>query len=169
MTISTLEDMFVYQLEEMYYVENELVGVLGDFTSDANTGQLRTAFQEHQEETRTHIKRIESVFDALDRQPQQRESRVFDALVEERSEFRSEAQNEELHDLFDIQAGMKTERIEMTGYQGLIALAKKMDYDDDDVVDPLQDNLSSERSAFHELQGLSEGSKLKSMVSRLIS
>lgn len=63
---------------------------------------------------------------------------------------------------------MKTERMEMTGYQGLLTLANKIGYDDD-VTEPLEDNLSSERSAFHELQGLSKGSKLKSMVGKLMS
>lgn len=164
----TLEDMFVYQLEEMYYVEDRLVEVLDDLASDANNDKLRSGFGDHQEETREHVERIRRTFDALDRQPEKRESKVLEALVEEREEFRAETSNEELRDLFDIQAGMKTERIEMTGYQGLLTLAKKLDYGYD-VTEPLEDNLSSERSAFHELQGLSQGSKLKSMVNQLMS
>ena len=168
MAIQSLEDMFVYQLEEMYYVENRLVDVLDDLATQANNDRLARGFQDHREETREHVEYLEQVFDALGRTPERRESRTLEALVDEREEFRSETSNEGLRDLFDIQAGMKTERMEMTGYQGLLTLAKKLDYGDD-VTEPLEDNLSSERSAFHELQGLSQGSKLKSMVSQLMS
>lgn len=168
MAIQSLEDMFVYQLEEMYYVENRLVDVLGKLATEANNDKLAKGFQDHREETREHVERLERVFEALGRPTDRRESEVLEALVDEREGFRAETSNDELRDLFDIQAGMKTERMEMTGYQGLLTLAKKIEYGDD-VTEPLEDNLSSERSAFHELQGLSRGSKLKSMVGRLMS
>lgn len=168
MATQSLDDMFVRQLEEMYYVEDRLVEVLGDLASDASNDKLQKGFEDHQEETREHVERIERVFDVLDRQPEKRESKVLEALVKERSEFHNETSSEELKDLFDIQAGMKTERIEMTGYQGLLTLAKKLDYSRD-VAELLEDNLSAERSAFRELEGLSQGSKLKSMVGQLMS
>lgn len=166
MTVQTLEDMFVRQLEEMYYVEERLVEVLGDLESDASNDKLRKGFADHREETREHVQRLERAFDELGRDPSRRESRVLEALVEERESFREETTDDELRDLYDVQAGMKTERMEMTGYQGLITLADKLDHDDD-VTEPLEDNLSSERSAFRELEALSKGSKLKSMISKL--
>lgn len=166
MTVQTLEDMFVRQLEEMYYVEERLVEVLGDLESDASNDKLGKGFADHREETREHVDRLERAFDELGRDPSRRESKVLEALVEEREAFREETTDDELRDLYDVQAGMKTERMEMTGYQGLITLADKLDYDDD-VTEPLEDNLSSERSAFRELEALSKGSKLKSMISKL--
>lgn len=166
MTVQTLEDMFVRQLEEMYYVEDRLVEVLGDLESDASNDKLRKGFADHREETREHVQRLERAFDELDRDPSRRESKVLEAMIEEREAFREETTDDELRDLYDVQAGMKTERMEMTGYQGLITLADKLDYDDD-VTEPLEDNLSSERSAFRELEALSKGSKLKSMISKL--
>lgn len=167
MPVQTLEDMFVRQLEEMYYVEDRLVEVLGELAADADNETLREGFQDHREETRAHVERVEQVFDAIGRPPEKRESEVLRALISERESFHDEASGGELRDLFDMQAGMKTERIEMTGYQGLLSLAKKLDYGDE-VTEPLEDNLSSERSAFRELEGLSQGSKLKSMVGQLI-
>lgn len=91
---------------------------------------------------------------------------MLDALVEEHDSF-VEASDEQLHGLYDMQAGMKTERIEITAYQGLLLLAGKLDYSDE-VTDPLEDNLSEEKSALRELEGLSKGSKIKSMFSQLI-
>lgn len=62
-----------------------------------------------------------------------------------------------------MRAGTKTERFEITGYEGILLLAKKFDLDDD-VTDPLEDNLSEEKSTLRELEGLSKGSKLKSIL-----
>lgn len=168
MSVRSLQDLFVYQLEEMYYVEDRLVDVLGQLATDATDEKLQKGFKDHQSETREHVERLEEVFEEIGRKPDKRESKVLEALIEEREEFRREMGSDELGDLFDIQAGMKTERIEMTGYQGLLTVAKKADYDDD-VTEPLEDNLSSERSAFHELESLSKGSKLKSMLGKLMN
>lgn len=91
---------------------------------------------------------------------------MLDALVEEHEEFVEKSDNEQLHDLYDMQAGMKTERVEITAYQGLLMLAGKLDYSDE-ITDPLEDNLSDEKSALRELEGLSKGSKIKSMIDQL--
>lgn len=166
MALNTLEDMFVFQLEEMYYIENQLVDALDEMASDATNDKLEKGFEEHREETREHVRRVEEAFDALGRQPNRRESMVLDALIQERQQFHQEARDEHLRDLFDTVAGIKTERMEITGYQGLLVLANKLDLDDD-VTDPLQDNLSSEKSALRELEALSKGSKLKAMIGQL--
>lgn len=166
MALDTLEDMFVYQLEEMYYIENRLVDALDEMASDATNDKLQEGFEEHREETREHVRRVEEAFDAMGREPNRRESMVLDALIRERQQFHQEARDEHLRDLFDTVAGIKTERVEITGYQGLLVLANKLDLDDD-VTDPLQDNLSSEKSALRELEALSKGSKLKAMIGKL--
>lgn len=165
-TIDSLDDLFQHELEQMYYIENRLVDTLDQLANEANNDKLQKGFADHREETRKQTERLEVVFDALGREPQESESRVLDALTEEHEEFVERSNDEHLHDLYDMQAGMKTERFEITAYEGLLMLAKKLDLDDD-VTDPLEDNLSEEKSALRELEGLSKGSKLKSMISQI--
>ena len=166
MTINTLEDLFVHDLQQAYYVEKRLVDVLGDLVDDANNDNLTQGFSDHRDETKRHVENIERVFEAIDHEPEEQPSRVLDALVEEHEEFVEQADDEHLHDLYDMQAGMKTERVEITAYQGLIMLAGKLDYPRD-VSDLLEDNLSDEKSALRELEALSKGSKFKSMLGQL--
>lgn len=167
MNVASLRDMFEYQLQEMYYVETRLVDVLEELREDANDEKLEKGFDDHRRETQKHVERLERVFDILGTEPQTRESRVLEALVEDREEFRDATDNDELLDLFDMQAAMKNERMEITGYQGLIMLADKLRLEDD-VDDLLEDNLSEEKSTLRELEGLSKGSKLKSMIGQLM-
>lgn len=168
MALTTLEDKFVYDLKAMYYIETELVETIKELAADAADDKLEKGFSEHRAETREHVNRLEAVFNELGIEPEARASPVFDGLLEERREFLQQTDNQELRDLFDLEAGIKTERMEISGYEGLLNLAKKIGYDDD-ITDPLEDNLSSEKSTLRELEGLTKGSKMKSMISQLLS
>lgn len=163
MAINDVEDMFRHQLEQMYYTEKRLVDTLEEMAREADNDKLQRGFADHRDETREQVQRLEDAFRALGREPRESQSRVLDALREEHDEFVEQSADPHLRDLFDMQAGMKTERFEITSYEGLLVLAKKLDLDDD-VTDPLEDNLSEEKSALRELEGLSKGSKLKSLL-----
>ena len=167
MSVDDLDDMFVYQLREMYAVEEKLVEVLGTLAEDASDDKLETGFRDHQDETREHVERIEEAFRALGREAEGSESLVLDAMVEERERFVGQTPRGELHDLFDLQAGIKTERMEISGYEGLLTLAEKLDLSDD-VTDPLERNLDSEESTLNELEAMAKGSKGKGLIGKLL-
>lgn len=163
MQVNDTEDMFVHELEQMYYIENRLVETLDEMAGEVDNDKLQRGFADHRDETREQVERLERAFRALGREPQESQSHVLDALRKEHDEFAEQTTDNYLQDLFDMQAGMKTERFEITGYEGLLMLAKKLDLDDD-VTDPLEDNLSEEKSTLRQLEGLSKGSKLKSIL-----
>lgn len=165
-TVDTLEDLFTYQLREMYYIETELVDVLDAMASDATDERVAEAFAEHREETREHVNRLGRAFDALQMSPEPQESAVFDGLLAEREQFLDSATNEGVVTPYLIGAGIKTERMEITGYESLLELADELDYPDD-VVDPLSANLDEEQNARQELSALGEGSKIKELFSQI--
>lgn len=162
-----LDDMFVYQLREMYAVEEKLVEVLGDLAEDASNERLAAGFRDHRDETREHVERLGEAFRALDEDLGGTESLVLDAMIEERERFVDQAPRGELHDLYDLQAGVKTERMEISSYESLLTLAEKLELDDD-VTDPLEANLDSEEVALNELETMAEGSKAKGLLGKLL-
>lgn len=166
--METLEDMFEHNLKEMYYVENRLVGMLDEHATSASNDRLQQGFEEHREETREHVENLEAAFDAVGITPEEQESLLVEALADERERFHEMATDDQLQDLYDMMAAMKTERMEITAYEGLLTLADKLDYGDD-VKDPLEDNLSEERSTLRELEAMSKGSKFKAILGQLLS
>lgn len=166
--METIAEMFEHHLAEMYYVETSLVDVLDEMAGDASDDQLVEGFSKHREETKGHVRNLEAVFRELDHEPEPRQSMVFDAMLDERERFHGETDNEQLRDLYDMQAGIKNERMEITGYEGMLTLADKLDYPDG-ITDPLEDNLSEERSTLREMEALSKGSKLKGILGQLLS
>jgi ferritin-like metal-binding protein YciE len=166
MSMNSADDLFRYNLEGMYYVENRLVDVLGDMAESTTDDDLREGFEEHREETRRQIERLEEVFRAVGEQPEERRSPALEGLVEERERFLSENPSDDVENLFSMTAAMKSERLEITGYQGLLELADRLDYGGD-VTDPLEENLDEEKGTLRELEGMAKGSKLTKLFGKL--
>jgi hypothetical protein len=60
--IKTMNDLFVHQLQDVYYAEKQLVKALPTMAKKAADPQLKQSFLTHLEETRTHVTRLEQVF-----------------------------------------------------------------------------------------------------------
>src|SRR5712675_2190969 len=60
--IKTMNDLFVHQLQDIYYAERQLVKALPKMAEKATDKQLRQGFLSHLDETKTHVQRIEQVF-----------------------------------------------------------------------------------------------------------
>ncbi|GAA0231920.1 ferritin-like domain-containing protein [Haladaptatus pallidirubidus] len=166
MEVNSLHDLFVYELQGMYDIENKLVGALDELATETSNQDISRAFAEHREETEEHVTRLEESFRALDETPERQDNDVVNGLLSEHDQFQSIATNEDVRDMFALNAGMKSERLEITGYEGLLMLADQLDFGTD-VTDPIESNVSDEKQALSDLQELAGGSKLKSLVSRL--
>lgn len=166
-TIGSLHDLFVDELRGAYYVETRLVDELDHMATRTSNDKISTGFADHRDETREQVDRVEEAFRALDEPPEERSVPVLDALVEERERYEGMIDDADLLDIVYLGAGMKTERIEMTMYEGMLMNARKLDLSDD-VTDPLGQNQDEEERTFNELKTLSGGSQLKSMLNRLL-
>ena len=60
--IKTMNDLFLHQLQDIYYAEQQLVKALPEMADKATDKQLKEGFLTHLEETKTHVKRLEEVF-----------------------------------------------------------------------------------------------------------
>ena len=159
MTLETDADLFEYQLQGAYYVERRLTDALDELQTSATKSKLVEAFAEHRDETVRQVERLEEVFDLMGLRPEERNVPSFDGLLEEKRAFDAEARNDELQNRFYNEAGRKTERMELTMYEGLLALADELDAGDD-VHDLLEQNRQEEQAAFEKLESISEGSSL---------
>lgn len=167
MTVETLHDKFVYHMEEMYYVENQLLHTLGELANDVANEDLQRGLEEHREQTKRHVDRLEEVFQTVGAEPEQRASPTFDALLEEREQFLSAADgDEDMLDLHDLGAAAKTEHLEIAGYENLIMLARKLDLSRD-VRDLLEDNLDDEQETKKQLKAMADDSTVRKIFARL--
>ncbi|WP_423747205.1 DUF892 family protein (plasmid) [Haladaptatus sp. SPP-AMP-3] len=153
MTTDSTEKLLVEGLQELYYTEQQLVDALETLADQTDEESAKNAFSEHRGETQEHVERLEEVFEQIDEEPQDRNDRVVDALIEEHEEFASENDGEVL-DRYNIAAGQKTEHYEIAAYGNVTSLAQKLGHDE--ASDMLAETLREEQSALDELSQVGE-------------
>lgn len=164
--MNSLEDVFEHKLRKQYYAETQLVDELDHMARQADNDRLSDGFAEHREETREHVSRLERVFEGIGTTPAPTEDAVIDGLHEERSELDDTIDDRSMLDMSYMTAGMMTERVEMTAYDGLLMMAKRLDYDDA-ITNLLEANRDEEESAFRTLETMSTASDMKAFWDRI--
>ncbi|WP_170977387.1 YciE/YciF ferroxidase family protein [Halorussus salinisoli] len=167
MSLDTAEDLFEYELRGVYYGERQLVDTLDELQTSATESTLVGGFADHRDETVTHVERLERVFDVLDLEPRERNVPTFDALREEKRAADADADDEAVQNALYNHVGRKAERLELTGYEGLLALADAIDLDRE-AVDLLEQNRDEDEAALAELESVSEGAEFESFIDRLL-
>ncbi|PSP70677.1 hypothetical protein BRC70_05435, partial [Halobacteriales archaeon QH_6_68_27] len=70
MSVSSLHDLFVHDLEDVYYAENELLDALSELAEQTDDEEIARAFRDHREETEGHVDRLDQVFEKLGQEPE---------------------------------------------------------------------------------------------------
>src|SRR6267142_1868247 len=60
-----LKELYVDELKDLYSAENQLVKALPKMAKAASSEELRAGFEEHLEQTKSHVQRLEQIFEAL--------------------------------------------------------------------------------------------------------
>lgn len=154
MTASNLRELFVHDLEDIYFVENELLDALDDLAEQTENEQIADAFREHREETQGHIDRVEQVFEMLDREPEREECEGIEGLITEHEDFVEGDPDQRVLDLHNVVAGQKTEHYEIAAYGNLALIADRLGMDE--AGDLLHENLEEEEEALDKLSSLTE-------------
>ncbi len=120
----------------------------------AASEQLREAFQEHLEETKEQVNRIEQVFEALGQKAKSKKCEGMRGLLEEGQEVMSSFPESAARDAALIAAAQKVEHYEMAGYGSARTFAKLLDRNE--AADLLEETLNEEKAADEKLTGVAE-------------
>lgn len=116
MKLDTLQKLYTDELRDLYNAENQLLKALPKMAKGASSQELKEAFEKHLEQTKTHVKRLEQVFDELDENPKGKTCRAMKGLIEEGSEILKEDGDDSVLDAGIIVAAQKVEHYEIAGY-----------------------------------------------------
>jgi len=143
--ITNPRELFLHELGDILYVEQKLANeVLPKLIDEVQDEELRTGLEGHLEETRGHVKNVESVFEQLGETPKAEPCIGFEGLKKEHDQLLQKAAPE-LVDAVDLGATARTENYEIAAYEGLRRMAKGLG--EDRAVDLLDKNLAEEKEA----------------------
>lgn len=152
--IKTLDDLFVHQLQDIYYAEKQILKALPKMIKKATSPELKTGLEGHLAETEGHVKRIEEVFKLHGSKAKAVDCPAIDGILKEADEVAGEVADKEVLDAALIASGQAVEHYEMTRYGTLIAWAHQLGHDD--AANLLQQTLAEERAADKKLSTIAE-------------
>ncbi len=114
--VTTLQQLFVEQLKDLYSAENQLIEALPKMAAAAYAAPLKKGFQLHLKQTKEHAKRLTRILKSLDESPEGKTCQAMAGLVKEGNETISENASREVKDAALIAAAQRVEHYEIAGY-----------------------------------------------------
>ncbi|MBK8488026.1 MAG: ferritin-like domain-containing protein [Chitinophagales bacterium] len=152
---SMLEDFFYDELKDIYWAEKHLTKALPKLNKAATSKELKNAFSEHLEVTKTHIERLEQVFELLDKKAVAKKCEAMEGLTKEADSIVEDTEKgTATRDVGLILAAQKVEHYEIATYGGLAQLARTLKKED--VAELLEETLGEEKEADSLLTDIAE-------------
>lgn len=143
--LATLEALLVQEIKDLHSAETQLVKALPKMAKAASDESLKEAFQNHLEETKGHVERLDQIATLLDASAKGKTCKAMKGLVEEGAEAIGEEGDASVKDFALIIAAQKVEHYEISGYGSARALAEILGLDD--VTELLQATIEEEGAA----------------------
>ncbi len=166
MQLTTLNDVFVDQLGDLKSAEQQLTDALPKMAQAASTPELREAFEEHLQETRGHVKRLQEIEQMVGSIPTET-CEAMKGLVSEGEEIIEADGDPVAKDVALIAAAQRVEHYEMAAYGTARALARELDFSD--AADLLSDTLDEESAADQKLTSIATGGLMSGGINKAAS
>jgi ferritin-like metal-binding protein YciE len=154
-TVTSPEQLFEHELQDMYYAEKALTKVLPKLAEEASDGELSRAFKSHLRETEKHVSNLEKVFTTIGKSAHATTCPGIEGIKKEHDEFVQETTTtSKMLDAFLTGAAARAEHYEIAAYTGLVSQARALG--ERDAVTLLQENLKQEKEALKKVETISK-------------
>ena len=155
MKIENLRDLFEVELRYAYDCEQKLVRKgLPTMIESSSSAELRSGFEQHLEETRNHVARLERVFSIIGAEAKTEDNDILDEINSSAKDMIGDIDASYLRDAALIVGGNKVEHYEMAVYGSLVAFAQQLGYTE--AASLLQQTLNEEKAADAKLTQIGE-------------
>ena len=150
---NALKELYIDELRDIYSAENQLIKALPKMAKAATSEDLKAGFEEHLEQTKEHVQRLERIFAELDEKPTGKKCKGMEGLVAEGKEMIEEEEGEVL-DVGLISAAQRVEHYEIAAYGCVRTYASLLG--EEEAAKLLEKTLSEEKETDKKLTKLSE-------------
>ena len=164
MGFNSLKDVLQEQLEDLHSAEQQLVQALPKMAQAAHNDELRQAIENHLEETRGHLKRVDEALGELGVSAPTEECKAMKGLIAEGEELIQKGGDPTAKDAALIGAAQRVEHYEIAAYGTARTLADQLGFDD--AKDLLDQTLDDESNADKLLTKIATGGMLKSGINQ---
>lgn len=124
--LTSLKDLLINQLEDLYDAEDRLTSALPKMAAAASSPELKNAFTTHLQQTKGHVARLETAFRGLGHTPKKDTCQAMKGLISEGAEAISAKGDSAVKDAALIAAAQRVEHYEMAGYGTTRTFAQRL-------------------------------------------
>ena len=128
--INNLREVYIEQLKDIYSAETQLTKALPKMAKAASAPDLAKGFEEHLEQTKGHVSRLEQIFEGLDEKPTGKKCKAMEGLIKEGAEAIEEEASDAARDSMLIAAAQRVEHYEIAAYGTVKAFAGLLNEDE---------------------------------------
>ncbi len=155
MKLKSLHDLFVEELQDMYSAENMILKALPKMAEEATSTELRDGFEQHLEQTRGHVQRLDKIFDQLPgADPKGKKCKGMEGIIKDNKELLEADAEPEVLDAGLIAGAQRIEHYEIAGYGTVRTYARLLGRDD--WAQLLEQTLEEEKETDAKLNQLAE-------------
>jgi len=154
MRIQSMQDLFIEQIQDLYDAEERLIKALPKMAEASTSAELRGAFEDHLQETKHQVRRLEQVFDELGIPAGGETCEAMKGLIKEGEEIIGDVKQSALRDAGLIAAANRVEHYEIAGYGTARTFAESLGLTR--AAELLQETLAEERKADEKLTRIAE-------------
>ena len=126
MSVGTAEELFVDELKDIYSAEKQAVKAYPRLTKAVQSDELKQAMQEHLEQTKGQIERLDRIFEILEKRSSGKTCEGMKGLIEEAQTQLEEIEKGPVLDAAIIGALQRVEHYEIAAYGTVATLAEAM-------------------------------------------
>lgn len=145
MGLNDLRDALVHELKDLHSAETQLTKALPKMAKKATASELKTAFEDHLEETKGQLERIKQALELMEETTGRQKCEAMAGLIEEGEELLKEDATDEVRDALLIAAAQKVEHYEIASYGTVLTWCKLLQLDE--VSDLLKETMGQEEAA----------------------
>jgi ferritin-like metal-binding protein YciE len=149
-----LRELYVDELKDLYSAETQLLKALPKMAKAATSEELSQGFEEHLEQTKGHVQRLEEIFEALGESPKGKKCMGMEGLIKEGGEMIDEDFEGAVMDAGLIGAAQRVEHYEIAAYGTTAEFARMLG--EDEQVKLLEQTLQEEKETDEKLTELAK-------------
>ncbi len=125
-TEKKLDDLFLETLKDIYYAEKQILRALPKMAKNANSPELKQAFEAHKQETEGQVERLQQIFEMLDKPARGKTCDAILGIIEEGKEIMEDFAGSPALDAGLVGAAQAVEHYEIARYGTLKAWAGQL-------------------------------------------
>ena len=154
MAMNNLKDVLEHQIKDLYSAETQLSSALPKMIEAASSQELKSAFQDHLEQTKEQVERLKQAADSMGIKPTGEKCKGMEGLIKEGQHLIDEHESGDALDAALIAAAQRIEHYEIAGYGSACQFAETLG--ESEVKETLGKTLDEEEKTDKKLTDIAE-------------